>query len=400
MLPVRLSFPEPAPLAEFLPGDVAVFPGCRTFTWTRYSVRVPPEYPAKETDTMTMPPTDPADEGMRLLQQGDAAGAVAFLQQAVQNDPSNGVAYQFLGIALSQIGDLAGGIASLEEAARLLPQNAGVQYNLGVALTQAERTEEARAALSKALEIDPNNAKARTALERLPAAPAEPMAPAISDEPRRFAPPTAGPAAPAVPTLGTLGGMAPIGGATPPPVATAPSPAPLSATPSPYGPSLAPPVPVAQSPSPSDAVGGMAYVPPAVVSPQMFSQEPTTGQRILRGLGWGALYGQWWTLWNIVSAMIWGGFSGHSSAILVFTVILMVVVFAFMGAIAGLIIGAINGDEGTGTVVGIVFGLLCFGGEMLLAHSGLAFTSIIFWFFTGRYVGRNIGRRVQERVVV
>jgi len=35
------------------------------------------------------------------------------------------------------------------------------------------------------------------------------------------------------------------------------------------------------------------FAPPVAVAPD-------TGKRILRGLGWGALYGQWWTLWNVV----------------------------------------------------------------------------------------------------
>jgi hypothetical protein len=332
---------------------------------------------------MTIPPTNLTEEGIRLLQQGDATGATTLLAQAIQNDPSNGIAYQFLGIARSQTGDPAGGIAALREAARLLPQSAGVHYNLGVALTQAQQADEAHAALNTALTLDPTNAKVRAALEQLPTSSIAPTA------------------TPSVPPLGTVGGMASLGG-----VAPAPTPAiPTGSMPLPVPPSAgyvsSPTPPSAVQPAagpPPNAVGGMAYTPPAAVSPQMFSREPTTGQRILRGLGWGALYGQWWTLWRFISAMVWGSFSGHAPINIVVWVIEMLVIYSFVGSIAGLIIGAINGNAGSGSVVGIVAGLLCFGVLLLLSPSGIAFLNIFFWFITGRYVGANIARRVQERV--
>src|SRR5690349_10756556 len=49
--------------------------------------------------------------------------------------------------------------------------------------------------------------------------------------------------------------------------------------------------PTMASPSPDLAVGGVA---------------PGPGRRMARGMFWGILYGQWWTLWTIASEFIWG----------------------------------------------------------------------------------------------
>lgn len=356
---------------------------------------------------MTMPPdagSGAVDEAVHRLQQGDAAGAVALLTDAVQLDPNDGRAFQYLGIARTQLGDPAGGIDALREAARLLPSSTGILYNLGIALSRAQQTDEARAVLEKALVLEPDNAKARAALDNLaPPAPASPGG-GIVPPPADLGPVASAPAPPpttphtAAPGLGSIGGggLAGVGGvgASPAP-ATAPQPV-LGAP----APGMFPGAGGGVAQSDAAAAGGLAYVPAAGVDPHMFSREPTTGERILRGLGWGALCAQWWTLlvfiWQI---LIYGLLPGKLDAVTaVVMTILFVIVFGFVGSLAGLIIAAINGDENTGAVVGVVFGLLFLGLEFLMTRNPRILINALFWFFSGRYVGASIGKKVQALV--
>ena len=392
---------------------------------------------------MSLPnPENRLNDAMRLLQQGNAAEASALLEAETQSNPQNGVAFQYLGVARSQKGDIAGGIVALHEASRLMPQNAGVLYNLGVALAQARQTDEARMMLERSVALDPTNAKTRAALEKLgfpiPVAPTPTPAPAPLSGGydldlgvtvpmptyQPSVPPAPAPAPVSQPTamLGTIGGPPALGtiGGGPAMLGTiggGPAPQPQSAPHPMPPPAYAPPssgmgsytpqnnaytgtLPTASSSNlGGDAIGGGMYVPPAAISHQMMGREPNTGERISRGVGWGALFGQWWTLWIIVFDILIYGFKDSSAHPLgaVLLSLFFAVFFAAIGAIAGLIIGAINGDEGSGAIVGIVAALILFGIEAYMTHS---FFNIIFWFFTGRFVGANIGKRVQERIGV
>jgi hypothetical protein len=133
----------------------------------------------------------------------------------------------------------------------------------------------------------------------------------------------------------------------------------------------------------------------------MFGTPPTTGQRIGRGLGWGALIAQWWTLLNTFWFLVWNfnDVSQHSAPALFVGIIVVVlaIFFAIVGSIMGLIIGAMDADEGTGAIVGVVFGVICLGIEFLLARNAGALTSIIFYYFTGRFIGAQIAAKVQAR---
>jgi hypothetical protein len=150
---------------------------------------------------------------------------------------------------------------------------------------------------------------------------------------------------------------------------------------------LAPPTPISAaavplapaSPTPALPFDG---VPPGLV------------RRVLRGMGWGVLYGQWWTLWTLLSMFIWG--HGSFSARIVIYLIVMAVVFGFFGSVTGVIIGALNASENTGTGIGIGMGILLCVLEVLLARSAGGLVNLFFYFFTGRYVGRGITGRVQQ----
>lgn len=107
------------------------------------------------------------ERGKELFRLGNAQEAIAYLRQAVQEDPSSSVAQEYLGAALASIGDQEGCVTAFQEALRLDPGNARYDYNLGKAYETWGQTSLAVAAYRKAVEIDPGHEKARAALEAL-----------------------------------------------------------------------------------------------------------------------------------------------------------------------------------------------------------------------------------------
>lgn len=220
---------------------------------------------------MTQIPGSAFDEGLRLLQAGDVQNAIAYLTQAVRQNPADGRAYGYLGIAQCRGGDLNGGLASLQEASRLQPNDSAAQYNLAVVLMQSQRTEEARGALQRALALDPNNAKAVAALNSLPAAAPPPVQQSWTPAPPPSAQPTWNPATPAplgdwnaqnaAPAPSSYGSQAPLS-----PLPNPQSPAAPNAGVPPLSPLNAPYNPVQQLPygaPPYGAAPGAQTAPPA-----------------------------------------------------------------------------------------------------------------------------------------
>lgn len=343
---------------------------------------------------MSEPAVNARDEGARLLQGGDLEGAQSRLEQAVQENPEDARARAFLGICKTRRGDAAGGIEALQAATRLAPSDAVLRYNLGVALSQAGRVDDARAELEQALRLNPGHSGARELLHRLQGAPG-----ALAT-----APPVAPPLAPAAPP-----GSPPVPGR---PVTGAPVAGPAPAFPVGYA-------PVPQAPPSADPQGWMPAPPPAGMPPagvpqqdaytgspaamyyaqdQMFGgKPPSLGLRLLRGWGWGMLYGQWWTLWIAVSALLWslGRVAGPGFAV---TLALLVTLDAIVGSVVGLIIAAANLDEDQGGWVGVGAGMLLLGLQFLLGRSvTIAIViSLFFYYTTGREVGRGLAKRIRH----
>ncbi len=132
-------------------------------------------------------------------------------------------------------------------------------------------------------------------------------------------------------------------------------------------------------------IPGMAYQPAAV-------QPYSSGKRALLGLAWGAAYSQWWTLWNIVWMMVYNASSSKSGE-LIFMSLLYFAACTVVGSIAGSIVFAIRGNRSTGMIAGVAGGMLLMLGEYLITRSSTEFINVIFWYFTGRLVGRLIGIR-------
>jgi hypothetical protein len=132
---------------------------------------------------------------------------------------------------------------------------------------------------------------------------------------------------------------------------------------------------------------------------------PTAGQRIGRGLGWGMLLGQMWTLYIAVVLMVLGGIgaatSGGAGAGLIglgIAVILVLVAIgnAFVFGIAGFIIGAADMDDDAGAIVGIVASLLIVGGQFLIGLRGGI--GLIAGFFFAISFGRGVGAAIAKKV--
>jgi hypothetical protein len=120
---------------------------------------------------------------------------------------------------------------------------------------------------------------------------------------------------------------------------------------------------------------------------------PGIGKRLGRGLLWGLIYGQWWTVLTI----FWSFFWSHGS-VGIGEIIFYAFFYGFFGCVAGLIIGAANLGMSAGTMVGVGVGIVVCLIEMALSHDAGSLVNIFFYFFTGRFVGSGITWRVQQAV--
>ncbi len=105
--------------------------------------------------------------GSALLQGNDARGAADCFRQVLQRQPDHAGAYEKLGEALARQGDRAGAIEALRTAVRYLPQRAETQRRLGELLTDDRQDAEALEHLRLALRLDPDDAATKALVERL-----------------------------------------------------------------------------------------------------------------------------------------------------------------------------------------------------------------------------------------
>ena len=306
-----------------------------------------------------------------MLQVGQFADAARVLGAVVQREPQNGPAYGALGIALIRIGQLSEGLNALGQASQLQPNDPAAQYNVAVGLMQANRQSEAIPFLEYTLTLAPDHQRARQMLDSLKPSvqPGPPQAPSETMETGL----AAGQSAPAGGTSSPFGTQPFSAGASQP----APGQQPIS------GPVL----PASQS--------GMNYKP----AEEVF-EAPNTGTRLLRGLGYGALMGQYWTGWNLFWIIVWN-FRESMNTSMILLVLLFVVVFGFAGALLGVICALTPPNLKIGLGVGVAFGLGFMALEALLLKGGASsFINIFFWFYTGRYVGVKTAIAVHRPVKV
>ncbi len=297
-------------------------------------------------------------EGLRMLQAGQLTDAANFFSNIVQSDNQNGPAFGYLGIALTRLGQTEPALQALGQASQLQPQEPAAQYNVAIGLMHAGRHQDAIPFLQYTLQLDPTHAQAQAALAGISAAPA----PSPAYEPYVSQPAAYQQSAFGAQPVSAMG-QAPLSG---------------------------PVYPAAAQPQ------GMNYQQTA--RPQVVHVAPNPGTRLLRGLGWGALYGQVWTGWNLFWAAVWN-FKDFGIGGMLFLLCVFLVAFTIGGMIAGLIISALPPTIQSGVIVGVVLGLVFFGLEILFEGGvGSSYINIFFWFFTGRFVGANIAARVHRPI--
>ena len=380
------------------------------------------------------------EAGLRLFRLGDFHQAAMHFSFLVDENPGIARALGYLGMSQIKLGMVQRGIAALQDAARLQPQDAATQYNLGVALLQTQQPAAARIALQRSLAIDPGHSAARAALAEIggdgPASPESALA--GSGSPADLVQ-TAGPAAGGWTSYGAAGSEAPCGAAGGEQAEAAPTPG--QPTPSfqqpgnvrvdlagnvyPAAPFQQPdahidlggdPQPAAYTPrsftqgQPPPGVGygarpgapGMQYNPFANAEPEPRVFEPPFGLRIARGAGWGIVYGQWWTLWVVFWAFVWGSTRPNPNyGLLMLAAVFLAVLFAFTGCVLGVLIGAVFPSDDMGGIFGMVAGFLLLILQVLITRSILGvLVNAIFWFFSGRYVGTHIARKVEQPLIL
>jgi len=109
-----------------------------------------------------------------LLERGGAAmrdshftQAVDIYRRLVTLDPSDPLAYKYLGMALAQSGQRGEALKQYARALQLDPANPAVHYNIGVLLIQDHNEEQAIAQFQKALQLDPGLTAAHFQLANL-----------------------------------------------------------------------------------------------------------------------------------------------------------------------------------------------------------------------------------------
>jgi hypothetical protein len=392
------------------------------------------------------------ERGVQALQAGDLEKAIADLRAARDEDPSDYNTLTYLGAALDRAGHTEEAVEELQRAAALQPRTASAHYNLGVALEKTGRSQEAIAAYSKSIAVDPRHARAREALTRLGVSPTLPAGGAGTPGtprdrpsgplslPRAPATGSAGeaPAAPApegIPAapvqLPDQGGPATSITPAPPLAPEPPGPSPIAAEAA--APRAAPAAdagPLAATESPTEAdeaptgmrgssmewkVNEIGHGAEAAAWPEQPASDkettaadaepegaapggPGRARRAIRGLGWGALYGQWWTLWIVFwDYIVGGGFSrpGVSPAL---AIIGLVCLYGLAGSIAGLIIGGTNVEFGPAIGIGVGVGALLGLAEVISKGQLMAVVNLVFWVITGRFIGAGIWGRVQQHL--
>jgi hypothetical protein len=314
----------------------------------------------------------PLAEVWTRIDAGEMDDAVSLLRNLLKQQPADGHLHALIGVCKAQQGQMDEAIKSLETAVILSPGDPVVELKLAGALLQAGRTEQASWRAQRVLEADPDNEDAKGLLAHIRTNPA----PAVSaPAPAVAAPPVARlvetPAAVPPPPAAQAAGVVPV----PPSAAVAlPFPAPAVAQPAAQAYPFHAPTPVAAEP-------------------------PSLGLRLLRGLGWGLLYSQVWTVFAMVVVLFVSLLTTKVALAIIAFLVLGFMNLAFHGGM-GMLIGAVaalmNADEDTGGWIGMSVGFLIL--LIGVMYGFLFFWSVFFYIGLGRWVGRSVAAHIQKPV--
>jgi tetratricopeptide (TPR) repeat protein len=104
------------------------------------------------------------------LRQGDAKGAMPYLEEALQIDPAFADVLSNKATAALQEGNLERAIPQYQLALLMAPGHPGIQMNLALALGAGGRTQEALAVARAAQQSSPKDGNLTRLIERLEAA--------------------------------------------------------------------------------------------------------------------------------------------------------------------------------------------------------------------------------------
>jgi tetratricopeptide (TPR) repeat protein len=112
--------------------------------------------------------------GVFLMDRGQVADALPWMERAVAWDPGSAILRDSLAVCLSTLGRASEAVRQLGEACRLAPRDPAFRFRLGLALNEAGQLSEAVAAFEAAVQLDPafgrawyNLGLAQAAAERL-----------------------------------------------------------------------------------------------------------------------------------------------------------------------------------------------------------------------------------------
>jgi len=106
-------------------------------------------------------------DGLRLLEAGDAKGAVPRLREAAAALPDDALPSALLGIAATRMQDEITSIRELQVAARKLPASRRIARDLAAALRRAGQMEASEREYRRALDLDPSSASLWTEFAQL-----------------------------------------------------------------------------------------------------------------------------------------------------------------------------------------------------------------------------------------
>jgi tetratricopeptide (TPR) repeat protein len=107
-------------------------------------------------DTFNMPSTEEKlNQAWQVHQRGDVAAAKKVYVDVLDREPSNPIAWCYLGIALHDQRQFAEAVAAYERAIRLMPKFPIALNNMGNSLRYLGRVDEADAAFQRAIDLQP-----------------------------------------------------------------------------------------------------------------------------------------------------------------------------------------------------------------------------------------------------
>jgi tetratricopeptide (TPR) repeat protein len=114
-----------------------------------------------------MPANGLLDQGIAQFKQGNLQAAMAQFQAAVQANPNDAVAHDYIGVILGESGKLNDAIAEFDQAVRLDPGLADPHFHLGLAYKQSGRINDAISEYQEALQLNPEMLQAQYGLSAI-----------------------------------------------------------------------------------------------------------------------------------------------------------------------------------------------------------------------------------------